>query len=361
MKKITVLMLAMIMCIVSFAACSQEKEPINSNESEIANGSNENSVESVPFDEVSSGESSVIEEASESTSDSALQSDASNDSNSEAPEIKTVRCVFREQITPADFEGYGTYFSAADGKVYVDLVLDINNKSDDSMTEEDISGYFTYDGLRYDMQFEVESEHGEGFLSYSPCVKPGERRIVHLICSVGEAAASEPLTVNYKVYGKTEFETITVSEDSSAYTLEEKTELKIGDTVNIEDKYNIEVTDCSVKKYLTASDYANSRQYTNYNGSFFELILKVKNNSSEPLSDISAYTFVDGQAIKATKEIETKNNTELMYLSFDALQPGEEEYIHLYVSVEEGISSEGLAMRVNFFGTCITAVRQIDI
>ncbi len=270
-------------------------------------------------------------------------------------DIKILGCNFSEEISGRDKEYIGSYFPDRKKDIYIDLVLFIKNNKEVDFTGEDISGYIMYDDARNDMQVGIESLSSTGINDFiNPkelVIAPKSFGVVHLFTVIDEPAKNESIVVNYKINGK-DFECEVLPEDNRG-ALERKTEVFVGDKVDVNGLYEFEVISCKNTKIMKAQNLENTEQYQHYGKeTFFELVLKVKNKTASDLEEIRCYTEVDGELLRATSAIETNNNTDIDKWGDAPLAAGEEEYYHIYTSLEEGTETDGLIMRFNLGGNC---------
>ena len=304
---------------------------------------------------------SASESQGNNISDTQQTNEGSNEPNAEqtedsnnTPEANTgiqvtlESCRFADEVRGADSECATMLYEDKDGKVYVDAVLFV--LSDTEMDADAFTGYVVYDDLRYDMQFCVDSYTGIS-VNDDGVYAPGGR--VHMFVSLPDAAETADLTAVMTVNGK-EY-TSKVAEKDSRATLEQKTELKVGDKKSVfGGLVEFEVVSCEYTKVLQAQDTANTEQYTSAKP-FVDFVLKITNNMKNEetvLTDFFGYVVVGDENIRANNKIEVENNTDLDNLSNVGVAPGETEYVHIYASVEETQDVSSLAMRFNLAGIC---------
>lgn len=275
------------------------------------------------------------------------------DQASDEMKIELRSCKFAKEVRATDNECATSTYPAIDGKVYVDTVIVIINNSKD-LTKKDFSGYVTYDERRYDLQYCIESytlvsvENGD-----IPAAGKGSGGIVHLFASVPEEATeSEKLTVHYTVDGK-EYTSDVSSLDEEREPLVVKKELQKGDKESLyESTIEFEFVECKYTKYLQASDYANTEQYSGTKP-FIDCVIKLTNKTTiGALTDIFGYSKINNEIIRADVRMETENNTKLEYLSQTGVEPGQTEYIHISVPVDETIDKEQFILRFNLGENC---------
>lgn len=343
MKKILLILMALAVSATMFVSCtgaSNEKESGAEKDSEAAD-------EEKSDDETNDETEDKKDEATDVKEDDEQSVVVSEDEYV----VTFIGCNFADEVTALDKEYVGNVFSGSDDEVYVDLVLGVLNNSDEDFTEDSISAYVLYEDARYDMQFEMESDYSTGFLSYgAKNIVPGDYQIIHLFESLEKDAENEDLTVTYSVNGR-DFE-CEVSPKDNRDALNRKTKVFVGDKVDANGLYKFEVVSCKTTKILKAQDLENTEQYEPMSSGkeFFELVLKIKNNSDFALNDIRAYTEIDGEFVSATAAIETDNNTDID--QFGSLASGDEEYYHIYTTIDEDADTDGLLMRFNLGNVC---------
>ncbi len=262
--------------------------------------------------------------------------------------IEVLSCSFDKEVMGIDEELSGYGFTERNGKVYVNLALKITNNGTTALKKDDIKGYFEYDELRYDLQYElmlsVPVRNDDDSLS-PECIG-----FVNMISLVDEAATSEDLTVHFTIK-ENEYSEKVMPIDTRSH-LEKKTEVSAGDSFNVNGLYEVNVIECVETKYLRATNYNESEQYQYYNKKFIDLVLSVKNNTNVNLSAINGYVIIDEEGVRANERVENSENTDLEYLSIEPIKSGEEGIVHIFVTVDEDINTDGLAMRFNLGGNC---------
>lgn len=261
-------------------------------------------------------------------------------------------CNFESKVYTGDEEAAGMVFQEIKDKVYVDLRLKVENKGDTPLTEEDFSGYFTFEDFRYDLQYEVEYAV-DATSDEIPAKSTG---IIHLLNRVDKAAEKNELTVTYFVCGK-EFN-VKVDPSDTRTALEKKAEVVVGKKYSANGMYDFKVISCERKQYVQATKYSESEQYEamgNYD--IIDLLLKVKNKTDVNLGKITGYAPVNERFTWADVKMEVENNTKLKDLDDNeknvnavALQPGQEEYIHICAKVKKNEKVDGSAIRFNLGG-----------
>ena len=269
--------------------------------------------------------------------------------------VEVLACEFDKEVMGIDEESSGYGFTERDGKVYVNLALKVTNNSSETLTEDNFSGYFEYNDLRQDLQFELwnvaPKKDNENIL-------PGCVGIVYMLSVVEEAAMDSELTVHFSVSGKEFKEKVSPIDTRSAF--EKKTKVSVGDKFNVNGLYDVEVISCQEKQYIQASNFAESEQYEAMgDDKIIDLVLKVKNNTDSNFGEIKGYAPVNGQFSWADVQIEVNNNTEFKNLSdrendttSEALKPGQEEYIHVCAMIEQNENADNSAVRFNIAGNC---------
>ncbi|MDO4617955.1 MAG: hypothetical protein Q4B31_00360 [Clostridia bacterium] len=263
--------------------------------------------------------------------------------------VEVLSCEFDKEVMGIDEEMSSWGFTERNGKVYVNLALKITNNGTTTFNKDNISAYFEYEELRYDLQYELMSvapiNNNDDSITQD-CVG-----IVYMLTTVDEAATSEDITVYYTINGKEYKEKVKPIDTRSA--LEKKIKVSVGDKFNVNELYDVEVMECSVKKYLQTTNFADSEQYQSYGKNFVDLIIKVKNNTSVELKEgIQGYVLVGDGGSSASTDIEIDNNTDLKDLDLAPLKSNEEGIIHIYATVDENEATDGLGMRFNFAGNC---------
>lgn len=276
-------------------------------------------------------------------------SDSKKVTSSDA-DIEILSCAFDNEVMGFDEELSSYGYTKIDGKVYVNAALKVSNNSKEAIGEDDISGYFEYKELRYDLQYDLASiaptKHSDG-----KSILPGCVGIVNLLARVEEEAVDEDITVTLTLCGEERKEAVAAIDTRDA--LSKKTEVKAGDKFNVNNLYDIEVVECSEKKYLQTTNYKESEQYEALSGDkFIDLIIKVKNNTDVELNEIKGYVIINDEGTYAKDDIEVKDNTELKSLDASPLKAGEEEYIHISSTVDDTENTDGLAIRFNLAGNC---------
>lgn len=257
--------------------------------------------------------------------------------------VEVLSCCFKSRILPTDFEYFRGHFPAEEGKVYVDLTMQIQNTGEGAIGPEDITGWFEHDGKRLDMQLELEANAGD-FENEDRTIQPGETRIGHLFYNVEAAAEGTALEVHYSVL---EDEAQIQVDDYVEPVLEDKIGLKLGDVYTQEGEYTIEVLKCMVSDNLQATG-AGALKYYVQGYEVLDLVVRLTNEGERPIDHLEGYLVMDGQIKGAAEEQEIKENTELEALTEDStIAPGAEAVIHIWVTVPVDTDPEGLAMRMN--------------
>lgn len=253
-------------------------------------------------------------------------------------DVQVLWCNYREQILPADYEVYVGRFPEKEGKVYVDLALQVRNTCDASINSQDISGYFNYDGKRYTMQFEVETNAGD-FANTNKQVRPGETKIVHLFYTVDQQAEDSPITVHYTAFGES-YEIAAGQRNEP-----EKKVLRVGEIFLKEGQYSLEVLDCLISSKLQATGIGGVKYYVEGSDIYY-MTVKVRNLGYGDLNFVEGYLLAGEQPEFATVQVEVNNNTELVDWT-GGIGCGETEIIHIWVAVPQDMPSAGIAMRLN--------------
>ena len=269
--------------------------------------------------------------------------------------VEVLACEFDKEVMGIDEESSGYGFTERDGKVYVNLALKVTNNSSEALTEEAFSGYYEYNDLRQDLQYELQNvapkKDNENIL-------PGCVGVVYMLNVIEEAAMDSELTVHFSVNGKEFKEKVSPIDTRSAF--EKKTKVSVGDKFNVNGLYDVEVISCQEKQYIQATNFAESEQYKAMgDDKIIDLVLKVKNNTDTNFGEIKGYAPVNGQFSWADVQIEVNNNTEFKNLgdrendtTTEALKPGQEEYIHVCAMIEQNESADNSAVRFNIAGNC---------
>ncbi len=258
-------------------------------------------------------------------------------------DTEILSCRFKDRILPVDHEVAVGLFPGEEGKVFIDLILQVRNTGEVALGKDDFSAYFSYGGKRYEMQFEVEENAGN-FANEDKTIQPGALRTVHLFYTVDAKAADTAMTVHYTIPG--EANQITV-DDYAPPVLEDKTELKIGTVITREGDYAFEVLDCMVSESLRATGYGAQKYYIS-GSDVIALILKVRNEGDAPLELLESYLMAGEMPEFAQIYLESEDHMELIEPEEDyTLNVGEEQIIHLWVAVPEDTPTEGMAMRLN--------------
>lgn len=265
--------------------------------------------------------------------------------------FEVVECVFDNSITAVDEEYVYNSYAEKENSVYVDLVLRVANTGNTPLTGNDFSGYLIYNDTRYDMQTAIENVTGIS-VGVSE-VKAKDVAKVHLFERLDKEAENSDITVTYTVSGKTYEEKVKPATNSSN-SLDKKTEIKVGDVINVDSRYSFEVIEASAVESVHAQDINASKQYKPIGkDKFAHVLIKLKNNSELPLSNSNAlvYTITDDVISKGTFAKETSNNTDIN--SYVSLNGGEEEFVHLYVGVNDtDIAAGNVILRFNLGGNC---------
>lgn len=261
-------------------------------------------------------------------------------------QVEVLACSFKDQVLPTDHEAYVGWFPEEEGKVYVDLTMRVQNTGEAPIGEEDITGWFEYEGQRIDMQLEVEANAGD-FENVDKTVPVGETKIAHLFYTVDAAAEGASISAHYSVLG--EEDQIQV-DDYVPPVLEDKIQMKIGDVFGREGEYTVEVLDCLISDTLRATGDGAVKYYVEGHEAF-DLILRIRNEGDSELDLLEGYLMVGQETEYATEELEINDNKELEALSDeDPIGPGEEVIVHLWVAVPLDTPAEGMVLRFNIQG-----------
>ncbi len=262
--------------------------------------------------------------------------------------ISVESCRFSTTVTACDSEVSTLMYPATKGKVYVDAVILVDgNKME--LTASDFAGTLTYSGFDYEFKYSVEEYTGIALSADNIPVNSNAR--VHMFALVPEEAMNGgSLTANLTVCGQ-KFD-CAVDAMATGDALSSKKELKAGDKETLFDgALEIEVVECTVTKYLTASDKENSQQYSG-SSPFIDCVVKVTNKSVNDISDIYGYINAGDSYKKSNVRIETANNTALTTLdSANSIKSGTVQYVHIFSEVAEDASSD-VMIRFNLGGKC---------
>lgn len=267
-------------------------------------------------------------------------------------EIEIESCSFANEVRALDGEYAGTLYEKIDGKIYVDVIAVVNNKSNVDFNQDNVSGYVTYEDLRYDFQYCSES-YTSSSVDSDVTIPPNMQGRIHLYTRLPAEAENQSGLIAHVIINGEE-QDIAVEAMNNSDPLSRKTQLHVGDKVDLMDgTVEFEVIDCVRSKYLRASDYANSKQYGGTN-TLVDVILKIDNNLAEgEITDIFGYTKIGDEIILANVRIETENHTDLGYISsVGGVVPGKSEYIHVYSEIDEETPDDEAILRFNFGGNC---------
>lgn len=305
----------------------------------LAGCAGESPKETIPFEQTTP--TYVTTTATEPTSPSTSPTTPENPEATKTAEIEVLSCSFQEEILPADFEVYVGRFPAVEGKVYVDLVLKVRNTCDETIDGEDISGSFKYDGKRYAMQFEVEDNAGD-FANEDKRVYPESCKIVHLFYTVDRKAEEEALTVRYTALGQER--EIPVAPRSQR----QKKVLQVGETFRADGQYAFKVMDCSVYYEFSATG-KDAVKYHVEGSNVIALTMKLQNLSPWDLDYLEGYLLAGDRPEFGTVQLEVNDYTELEDWT-EPLEPDQEEIIHIWVVIPQGVSTADLIFRLNVQG-----------
>ena len=115
---------------------------------------------------------------------------------------------------------------------------------------------------------------------------------------------------------------------------------------------------CKKSSYISAHSVASGAQYepTEEGKDFFDLVLKIKNNSQSNLNNVFGYTMINNTYTPTAADIESKAlvGDDIILRSFSSfdnyIAPGEEKYVHIYTLLDKTQSEFGLSMRFNLGG-----------
>lgn len=261
------------------------------------------------------------------------------------------RCVFTDTVHAADDEFIGSAYTERTDRVYIDIVLRPSNPYG-QFSSDNFRAFTMYEGRRYDFQYCVE-----GIVATSMDSSADDGQFVprlHLFTLVPASAESAgDLTVTCTINGKEQ--NLSVAKKSAPATLENKTEVKVGDKHSLFDGLvEFEVVDCKYADTLLARDIANSEQYTFYKP-FLDVTLKVTNNTDWDLwGFLLPYMIIDDEIHRGTEKEENDAGTEVGTLT--SLQPGQTKYIHLIQTLSEEQVTQENTMRFNLLGNCYYCV-----
>ena len=268
--------------------------------------------------------------------------------------FEVVECVFDNSITAVDEEYVYNSYEEKENRVYVDLVLRVVNTGNTPVTENDFSGYLIYNNKRYDMQMAIEGATGVSLGASE--VKAKDVAKVHLFAYLDKKAENSDITVTYTVSGKTYEEKVKPAINSSN-SLDKKTEIKVGYVINVDSRYSFEVIEASSVEFIHAQNSSSSKQYKPLvkDKKFAHVLIKLKNNTELPVSysNTLVYTITDDVVTKGKFAKETSNNTEIDTHGKVSLNADEEEFVHLYVDINDtDVAAGNLILRFNLGGNC---------
>lgn len=259
-------------------------------------------------------------------------------------DIEILSCRFKEQVLPLDHEATVGYFPAEEGKVYIDLTLEVTNTCQEDLDKEDLSAYFIFGDRRYDMQLEVEENAGN-FANEDRTVHPGQCRRVHLFYNVDKAALEAEITVSYTLVGQSG--TIPVEQEVPP-VLEDKQLLQLADTVPWGEAGTLQVMDCLIRPYLSPTGNSDQKYSPGTGNNLFILVVQLDSESELEPALLEAYLMAGQDPDFAQISAETPDHQYLDLLE-DALlpQPGEERILHFWVEIPMNMPTEGMAIRLN--------------
>lgn len=259
-------------------------------------------------------------------------------------EIELLSCRFKDQVLPVDHEACFGYFPAEEGKIYIDLTLRVCNTGETPIGKEELSAFFEYEGMRYDMQLEVE-ENAWNFANEDRTVHPGQTRTVHLFYNADLAAVDSSITVHYNFLQ--ESGEIAVGEQVQP-VLEDKIQLQLADTVHWGNTGTIQIMDCLISTFLRATGKGAEKYYADTDSDLFILILKVDSETDPEPDLLDAYVMAGYEPEFVQILVESEDHLALTPLEEAAPpQPGQERILHLWLEIPFEIPTEDLAMRLN--------------
>ncbi len=376
MKKIAILVLALLMCF-SCVSCisvdnkndsdsstsqSESQTPASSETYATSSQAESSAVESSAVEssaaESSAAESSVVESSAAESSEES--SDVSESPVVKAYEHEVIHCMFTDNVFPSDFELCERYYYATEGGVLVDLALRFkNNHSSITFGKNDFSGVIKIDGK--ELKMDVDIENACDFDDPSAIITTGktfstiycgEETIVHLSCAIAEAYNNKPAEVEYTICGDKYSVEISPFKASQP-KLEDKIKLEIGKTYvasSDQNTYTITVKDAYIAESVSASAL-DAAPYAFEDSDVFAVVANIKNEGPSLLKSIMSYTELDGEFIEAENRIESGNKKDLVLFSggFDTvIADGKEALIYFIIPVPKGsTASDGYAMRIN--------------
>ncbi len=272
--------------------------------------------------------------------------------------FRVLECVYDEALTGQDEEYFYTKYGVDERNwIFVDLVIELENIGTVNITEDNFSGYFVYKSCRHDMDFSIEPEDTLSARSDPDTVIPaGDRDIIHLYSTVEKEAEGTDITVIYTVDGKEYEEKVTSKKEADLLT--SKSEVKVGDVVDVNGRYEFEVLSCKVAETMFATNATESQPYSSFDTPVVDLVIKVKNNTNLVMEKMKPYVIIDDTILEGHLGIEVENNTIIVSsqvtngYEVQTIEAGEEEICHLYVLVKNEYSTENTAVRFNIDGNC---------
>lgn len=264
-------------------------------------------------------------------------------------EVEVLTCAFDNEIMGYDEEASGYGYGKREGRVYINLTLKIKNDGEEIFTKDKLSASCELDGVKRDLQY--------NFLTAAPQsdnnnVLPGCIALINFLTTVEESDMNKDLTVKYVVDGK-EYEK-KVGKLVEADALSAKTEVKVGEKIEVEDFYEIKVLDCSEKSTIVITNEENNKEYRpmGKDKKFVDITVEFKNNTDVEFNSNHIKCYVvpeDGQGLLGRFEYEDKENC---MLSNKSVKPGEEVIAHLYVGIDDTMNTDGMAVRFSLAGNC---------
>ncbi len=290
-----------------------------------------------------------------SNNDASVDSDEKDsvikETTSSGYDIEVLCCEFDKEVMGLDEEISSWGFTERDGKVYINLTVKVTNNSKSEFGEDDIKGSYLYDGSTYDLQYSLAAVCPS--TKDEDMIPKGAVGLINLISLIDEGAMNEDITVDFTIGGKEYHEKVGPIDTRSAF--DKKTELKVGNKVNMNGFYDIEVISCTEQKNLRPGASKNGYGLTfGEDEKAIDLVLKIKNNTAEDFKISMGYVALkNGDLIRGDNRVETEDRTEFTY---DSIKPNEERYIHVFVGVEDTVNTSGLAMRYNIGCECFYTV-----
>lgn len=258
--------------------------------------------------------------------------------------VELVGCWFVKSVHALDGEYIGSGYEEREGKVFVDLVLYVNNDTEKDFDDECISGIVVYEGVKRELQFARESSHLAA-MSSDP-IGAGEVGYVHLFTLLPEEAVNETVTVTYTLNG--EEYTCEAEEKSEQDPLEAKTRLEVGDVSSVYDgQMELKVTAAEVVENMQASNQSGAY----YPGPFVLVELEVTNNHPSAIVDnIFSYAVIEDGYSRISPRVENDAGDGFAYL--EMIAPGETQTVYIFMDKEEDMDEDDMIIRFNFAENC---------